>query len=154
MRSQIFAKSLPMPLVYGLLKRLELLNKQLVKIDKIEKSYYNPLFNFVSLIYYIGYFIIDNDKNKELSIKKKEEDESDNKWTVASITDLLGKEELENLKESLTEIQAVVQKIKDTVEAARTVVELIRQLETLLEDIIGAVLNKIIQILENLINNS
>jgi glycine C-acetyltransferase len=27
MRSQIFAKSLPMPLVYGLLKRLELLNK-------------------------------------------------------------------------------------------------------------------------------
>jgi glycine C-acetyltransferase len=27
MRSQIFAKSLPMPLVYGLLKRLELINK-------------------------------------------------------------------------------------------------------------------------------
>jgi hypothetical protein len=86
-------------------------------------------------------------------VKTKEEEESDNKWNAVSITDFLGKEELKNLQESLQEIRNVIQKIKDTIEGARTAIELIKQLENLLEDTIGAVLNKVIEILENLINN-
>lgn len=94
-----------------------------------------------------------NDPRKTQFLNSSKDNEGNAKWNSVSFKDFLSKNQLENLKKSLETVKTAIQKINDILEGARTLIDIIKQLEELLEDVIGGILKQIILILENLLNN-
>lgn len=94
-----------------------------------------------------------NDPRKTQFLNAGKDNEGNPKWNSVSFKDFLSKTQLENLKNSLETVKNAIQKIDDILEGARTLIDIIKQIEELLEDVIGGILKQIIKILETLLNN-
>jgi len=91
-------------------------------------------------------------KNSSINLTKKDESGAP-VWNAVKLGQLLSTSQLQSVSQSLNGVLSVLKAAEQTADAAESLIGIIKQLESLVKDVIGTLLDSIIKILEAFLNN-